>query len=537
VTPGGRAWGAASSTERYAQAYELELGAGDMVEAARLYRQLAEDTAEGDPSLAGKALFRLGACERKQGRNAEAKEVWKRLTVMFPADHPLVLRANEEIKNVERELNRVTIQGRVLTAAGQAVSGAYVLVGDWGHTPPVATGADGGFRVERRVAGRLTSGWRYCLIYAEHPLVPMAAATVVVEKDGRWVAGSEAGAKPAPQVDTGREPAKSFDIVMRVPFALSGFVVDPNGRPVGGASIRVTGFTDHARDVPMPFSNLLPATLADSEGKFRVDGLIPGLRYLVVAEKDGYRLARGTEVAEDRRTAGVSIPRGTEDMEVVHVAEIVLQPVGRIFIDDQGLLRAEVNLNDPAERGRLDDMVKRFDEGKGLNRGDMAQGGPSWEGSRDSMRPFPFDAFPFALHWLRGDPVSGAGLTREDLRRRVTVLHFRSAYLDASIRSQFPGETGTVEHIAKGYGAMGVACVWIVPSSEDSAEAQRLAMETYADIPIAVDQGGKMWQALGVTGYGGNMVVDSKGMAHSICTDQQLFRVVKSVLAGEQKAK
>jgi hypothetical protein len=524
-----------SAAGRYAEAYQLELGAGDMGDAASRYRKLVDEMRASAPALAAKALFRLAACERKQGHITEAKEDWKRLAEMLPSDHPLVVRANDEIKDIERELNRVTLQGRVLNAARQALPGICVLAGDWGHTPPAATGENGEFRVERRVAGRTASGARYCLVYAEHPFAPLAAATVAVEKDGQWAVGPAAqegkGGRAAERTeDVQKHGAAPFDLVLREPFALSGYVVDPNGRPVGGALIRVTGFTGHARDIPMPFSSLLPAVLSGSDGKFTIDGLVPGLRYLVVAERDGYRLVHGTEVPGDRpMPGGGRVPQGGDDIAVVHVSEIVLQPIGRMFIDDQGLLRAEVNLNDPVERGRLEDMMRRFEESKAGSSSEAPR-----DGASESIRPFPFAAFPFSLHWLRGDPATGAALTREDLGHRVTVLHFRSAYLDASLRSQFPGEMGPLAHVAKWYGPKGVLCAWIVPAADDSDEAQRLALETYADIPIAVDREGKLWQALGVSGYGGNIVIDGKGMARGLCTDQQLLRMVKAVLAGQQ---
>jgi hypothetical protein len=51
------------------------------------------------------------------------------------------------------------------------------------------------------------------------------------------------------------------------------------------------------------------------------------------------------------------------------------------------------------------------------------------------------------------------------------------------------------------------------------------------DLPIAVDRDGRMWKALGVMGYGGNVVVDRDGIMRAVCPDQHVFKVLKGVLA------
>ena len=534
-------------SRQYASAYETEIG-GDPTEAAALYRRLLA-TAEGTNSaLRRKALFRIGACERRVGRSVEAKAAWKQLLGLLPVDDPLVTRTREELKALEREMDRVTLCGRVVDERGQPVSGVYVLAGDWGNAPPAITAENGEFRVERRVAGRLATGERYCLVFAEHPVQPRVAVAVIVEEEGRWTAGdANATSQKASFRSVGPQagaPAP-FELVLHPSLALSGYVVDPNGRAIKGAAVRVTGFVGYAPDIPLPFSFLFPDSVSDSNGQFRIEGLASGLRYVTAAEKESYQMDRPADVtlwtqqpptpvaleADHRDTGGGLMPASG----VVSVREIVLKREGQASIDEQGILRAEVNLNDPSARARLEDVVRRFDKGV-QTRSDIQA-----EGSREAafgLSPpvrFPFDLYPFALRWIRGDSVGDAPLRREDLRGRVVVYHCSSAYVDASLRGQFPGESGTISLLSRVYGRRGVLCVWIVPSSDHSEDAVRLALETQADIPIAIDCDGKMWETLGVTGYGGNVVVGSEGILRGVCSDEQLFRALKEVLTGETK--
>lgn len=527
----------------YARAYEVELGSGTLSEATELYRKLLpEAMATTNQALAGKILFRLGSCEREMGRISEARQAWKRLMGILPADHPLVLRTRRELKDLERELDHVTVRGRIVDDRGQPVADAYVIVGDWGSAPPAISATDGTFSVDRQAAGRLADGSRYCLIYAEHSTLPLAMAGIwdesVTAKSIRSATTGERVSQEtggAPQKSKSRSRAgDSVDFPLRPAFALSGFVVDPNGRPVSGAMLHITGLADRFGEVPLPMGNLFPSLASDSNGQFRVTGLAEGLNYGIVAEKEGYR--------QGRCAVDAAVISAVRDMEgpgsglrtarrTVHAPEIVLQRIGRIFIDDGGMLRAEVNLNDPVERKRLDEVVAAYkSEGSKVR--------TSW--SEPATEPvatvFPFSDFPFALRWLHGDPVTGGALRLEDVKDRVMVYHFSSVYLDASLKSQFPHEPGILLQINRLYGHHGVVCVWLIPPTDETDDAVRLALETCPDTPIAVDREGLMWKALGVTGYGGNVVVDRKGKLRAPCSDLQVLRVIKDALADDERS-
>lgn len=536
-------------SQQYARAHEIEIGAGDLAEAIGLYRQILADAGATNSVLAGKALLHIGLCERRRGRNDAATTAWKQLMSMFPAEHPLAMRAREETKALGRDMDRVTIRGRVVTEQGQPVQGAYVLAGDWGNAPPIITGENGEFSVERRFAGRLASGARYCLFFAEHLLLPLVAAGVIVEHDGQWDKEEDDPMvrNVISTIDFAERDPKPFELVLHPSFSLAGYVVDPNGRPIWTAAVRVTGFVPHEQGFALPFDTVFPDSETDSNGQFRADGLAMGLRYVLVAEKEGYRLGRVTDVevgakqvsrpvASTETQNETSAPSLIPSSGVVPIHEIVLQQERRVSVDARGVLRAEVDLRDSAERAALDSALKNFDRER--------QGGqPSLqtELAKDTDRVslparFPFDAYPFALRWLRGDPEGGAPLRREDLRGRVIVYHCSSAYLDASLRGQFPRESGVLAQLADAYAHRGLLLVWVLPASEDGDDATRLALETQTDVPVAVDRTGRMWESLGVVGYGGNVVVDSEGKMRKPCSDQQLFRVLKSVLVAEAES-
>jgi hypothetical protein len=493
--------------QRYALAREIELGKGSIGDAVNLYREILPEAVATDPALAAQVLFRIGSCEQERGRVAEARQAWRQLIETYPSGHPLVARAREATKELERAVGRVAMRGRAVDALGQPLSGVFVMVGDWGNAPPLITGTNGTFQADRQMAGRLVSGERYGLVYAEHPVQPLALAAV-------W---RESISPPS-------------DLCLRPVVSLAGYVVDPRGRPVAGATLRVTGFADGVGEVPIPIGRFSPAVQSDTNGQFRLSGLVEGLRYSVTAEKDGYRMGRpsverlavkpnggmGTGVAP----VGGASPGG----RVVFISELVLSPVGQIAVDEAGLLRAEVNLNDPAERARLEEALASFDPEKKSDRGPgLAAGAPS--------NRFPYAEFPFSLRWLRGDPAAGLPLTANDLRGHTVVYHFSPAYLDASLKRQFPDEPVFISQIARLFSRQGVICLWIVPAGDDVEDAARLALETCVDLPIAVDRDGAMGKVLGVRGYGGNVVVDRDGLMRTVCPDQQLFKVLKGVLS------
>ena len=492
---------------RYARAREVELGKGSLADAVDLYREILPGALATEPDLAAQVLFRVGVCEQKRGRMAEARQAWRQLIETFPSGHPLVAKAREASRELERAVGRVAMRGRSVDAMGQPLSGVFVMVGDWGNAPPLITGAEGTFQANRQMAGRLAGGERYGLVYAEHPVQPLAVAAV-------WR-------------DSISSPP---DLCLRPLVSLAGYVVDPRGRPVAGATLRVTGFAEGVSEAPIPLGRFSPAVQSDSNGQFRLSGLVEGLRYTITAEKDGYRMVRPSGESLIVKTNGgpgsaVSpVAKATPGGRVVFISELVLSSVGQIAVDESGLLRAEVNLNDPAERARLEEALAAFAPEKKGERGDGVVAGAL-------SNRFPYAEFPSSLRWLRGDPAAGLPLNARDLKGHVVVYHFSPAYLDASLKRQFPDEPVLISQIARLFSRQGVICVWIVPAGDEVEDAARLALETCLDLPIAVDREGAMGKVLGVRGYGGNVVVDRDGLPRAACPDQQLFKVLKGVLS------
>lgn len=497
---------AADLSTRYAAAREVELGLGTLGEAVSLYRALFPEAMSADRDLAATLLFRIGVCEREMGRVGEARQAWRQLVETYPPEHPVVARAREELKDLEREAGRLTIRGRVVDPRDQPIEGIYLLIGDWGNAPPLISGTNGWFQTERQAAGQTPGGDRYALFYAEHPVLSLTAM-------GVWC-----------------ESTTSQVIRLRPSISIKGYVVDSHGRPVVGAWLRVTAVEDGMGTVPIPLGRLFPPLMTDTNGAFCMRGLAEGLRYSVSAEKDGYRSGRswveaGTRRPGERSDLGLADTTGLRENRIVHAAEIVLQPVGRISVDDSGILRAELNLNDPDERARLDEVLSAHDsESSGTLK-------PLVEAvSRPSVETFPYGDFPFALRWLRGDPTTDSPLNARDLKGHVVVFRFGSAYLDASLRRQFPNDACMPAQMVRLFNRDSVVFVWVLPASDVSEDAARVALETCVDLPIAVDGEGRMGAALRVMGHGGNIVVDRNGALRPPCTDQQVFKVLKDAM-------
>lgn len=524
----------------FARAYETEMGLGTLTEALQAYRRALPEASSADPPLAGKILYRIGACEKELGHIPECRQAWQQLVDLLPADHPLAVRARKEIKDLERELERVTVAGRIVDEAGVPIASAYVMVGGWGTAPPVLTGTDGVFRVERQSAGRLSNGRRYCLVYSEHPDQPRVgagvwseAATPLPSRNGTDKTGVDMERNGGGRRARGKGNAiEVSDFTLHPAITLTGFVVDPNGRPVPEASVHVTGFAGRSGDIVMPLGNILAPTMTDHDGHYSIRGLAEGVRYVVTAEKAGYRPGKegGTYALDADAQLRVSGLRTSLPSDgTVHANELVLVPSGHIFVDETGLLQAEVNLNDAAERARLESMLARFKSDQPETRARISWHDPVV----GPVSAFPFADYPFALRWLQCDVVAGRPPDVTDLVNHIAVYHFGSAYLESSLKGLFPGEAGTLSQAARVYGHHGVLFAWVLPASDDADDAVQLALETCTEMPIALDREGHMWKALGVTGYGGNVVVDRRGTIQARCTDMQLFRVIRDVLTDD----
>jgi hypothetical protein len=548
----------------YARTVEREL-AGDSAGALAGYQDLLQAVASSDPLLSEKILYRMGACERHGGRLDAARKIWRRLVEEYPARDAVVVRAREDLKALEQELDRMTAVGSVLGEKGPVP--ACLLAGEWGSEPLVVTESNGGFSVERKVAGQDGNGRRYCLVYAEHPELPWVAAGVFFESG---------------------KGASNTDFRLRPALSLSGRVVDVQGRPVSTAAIQVLGFQ---RDISFPFDHILPPVTTAANGEFTVSGLPPGLRYVVTAMKSNYRMVTGVE----QDATGSSRPEGATlacgNIVIRRMGEITLR--GRVMDESGGALRVKVTAWSlpPVERevarvmsdregrfvfrdlyengialkaegegyqprtvtglkpmGQDIDMVLKGDglSIPGRQAGVRIQDSPPSssveveEGAPDP-RLFPAGPFPFeSLHWLRGNADNGAPLEQQDLKSRVVVWHFGSAYREAALRAQYPGEPGVLAQIMRLYADAGVICVWVLGEGEDQAEAARVALDLYPGLPVAslapavvtVFMTGKPGGPPAPVLESGNLVMGRDGRMSAVCTDQQLFKAVKAAVGS-----
>lgn len=344
-------------------------------------------------------------------------------------------------------------------------------------------------------------------------------------------------------------------------------------------------------EIPLPLDALLPPVFSATNGEFVVKGLVPELRYVLTAEKEGYQLVN----AGERRTSNiehstlnieqgeVKVPDSSQldvgrsmlnvqrSVPLVSVGSIVIQSLGEVslrgrVVDDSGVPVAAavaVWALTPVER-----EVSRFStEGDGLfeirdvkenlvtlkiesegcvprilsglkpmgQEVDVVvrrQGGSIQKpvfSVQKSVPPSlnnptaqqPNNGTPSLQRWLRGNLENGGALQGEELKGRVVVYHYGSAYVEASLRSLYPGEPGMLTTILKLYGDKGLVIIWVLPEDEGKGEAARMALELYPDLPVAVGGEGPAR---------GNNVVGRDGVVSPLCSDQQLFKAVKQAL-------
>lgn len=169
----------------------------------------------------------------------------------------------------------VAVEGQVVDPEGRPVSGAEVSVSEAGSSmravlrqhvdppPPILTGPDGFFRIEDRRPGETLNL-------------------------GAYRAGYAAAGVPGVQVPSD----KPVRIVLQPTSAVEGRVVDPDGRPIAGATVFAFA-SDPMRMGRFRFdgpSGPGPAT-SDEDGLFRVEGVEPGT-IEVRAAAAGYQAAQ-----------------------------------------------------------------------------------------------------------------------------------------------------------------------------------------------------------------------------------------------------
>lgn len=550
---------------RFAASYEQEIK-GQFQEALAGYREALSVARDQDAGLVSKLLYRVGVGEQRAGRHDEARKAWQELITILPPDSPMAPRAREAIKDLDREGDRFQLRGRVVaptdgTGSTLPVKRAWVMAGEWGDEPPVVTDTNGFFYADRRSAGQLADGRRYVLVYAEHPELSTAAMAVVFHGEG----------EPAP-----------LELTLGATLSVTGRVMDRTGRPVAGARIRIAGVMRDEELILVPFDRVIPPVFSDTQGGFRIPGLIPGMRYTMEAERDGYVLDRpvimeskpegetrsgnsrsvepivmhpmvelslkGRVIDDTGRGLGVSLAVWTPPPVARQVAATNSDDEG--FFVFRGVRENLVSIRAVAEgylvrdvagikpMGQDVDIVMKRDTGARVN---------AFAGTADAtlMNADPMNASAGAsnatrranatwisgLRWLRGGSLNGDALRDEDLRGKVVVLRFSSAYVDASLARQYPDEPRLMSQLQKEFWARDVVCVWILPAQDDSAIGSALALEAEGDYPIAIDLRGETGALFSVLAQGGMVVLDRKGVLRSLCDAQHVFKAVKECLS------
>lgn len=536
----------------YALAYEQEM-AGDYAAVQESYRRLLGQTPPSDTRLAEKLLYRIGYCERRAGMPEAARKTWRHLVENYPARDLYVVRTRGELKDLERDLDRIVLSGKVLVARDPAP--VVVVAGEWGDEPAFLSDTSGSFSMGRKLAGESMDGRRYCLVAAEHPFKPLVAALACT-------------------IAAGSSNPPSVSLPLRPAITLYSRVVDTAGRPVTGAAIQVVGYDG---DLPLPFSRLLPPVESSITGEFRVTSLVPGLRYTLTAVLPNCRLVSAAEADTReqgmpreggaiacgpiivRRLGEVSLRgRVVDDSGVparVEVAALALPPVemelvrvrtdreGRFVLRDIRENGISLVVEGPGYIGKtvkglrpigqdIDIIVKGdglsahapISSGKMLSTNEEVEA--LEEGMREPLRPDTVLPPLASLHWLRGNPDTGVPPTAAEMKGHVVIWHFGSAYVEAARRAQYPGEGGAVTHLLHLYGESGLVCIWVLPDGESAGEPLRVALEACPGAYLASWRSGRFPELP----EAGNIVVGRTGVASLPCTDLQLYKAVKDAV-------
>lgn len=549
---------------RYAQLHERELS-GDASGALAGYREMLGQVPASDIRLHARIRYRIGVCEQRQGHLEEARRAWRELLASGPGADPLIARTRDNLKLLEHELDRVVVEGKVIDTSDLAtlrsLNNTMIVAGEWGDEPFICPDSNGVFRVERKMAGDTGAGARYCLVYAEDPRLPLVGSEVVVEAGDR---------KPDP---SGCPLKKDVSLGPAVP--VTGKVVDSHGRPIEKAFVKITGFK---AGIPLPFDRIIPPILSSGNGEFLVKGLVPGIRYVLAAEKEGYRMESEMECKAllpskpslqnlgvivmqrlgEISLAGQVVSETGENIEA-DVAAWSLPPVEReiakvstddegrfIFYDlrenmvevrvtSEGCLPKTVTGLKPMGQN-IDVVIRRVKMAGGRQQAQALKGkrpttppirlsdNKAWGNRLITGQVGSLGAILSDLRWIRGDADGGGALHERDMSGSVVVLHYASAYLEAALRMRYPKESGVLTMLQRIYADKRVLCVWVLPEDEEEGEASRMALQLYPDLPIAAWIGKDREAA-------GNIVMGRDGKIRTVCSDLQLFKAVKECVA------
>ena len=192
-----------------------------------------------------------------------------------------------------------------------------------------------------------------------------------------------------------------------------------------------------------------------------------------------------------------------------------------VVIDGQGLVAWRGRLHEPAAQAELDTTLTAL----------VAESELAGSGAVGRALPRGAPVPPLRVRWLRGLAVSGATPREEDLRGKVVVYHFGSAFAESS-RHEESSESGALPLWPRGAGRESVICVWLLPAGEGSEEAVQVALGLAPDALIAVDTTGETYRAFGARAGTENTIVDGGGRVWAAgLRDEQVFRAVKEILA------
>ncbi len=195
-----------------------------------------------------------------------------------------------------------------------------------------------------------------------------------------------------------------------------------------------------------------------------------------------------------------------------------------LAIDAQGLVAWRGRLHDPASQVELETVLA----------GLVSETAPFSPGTarRGTATGTPVPAL--RVRWIRGHPVSGVAPRDDELRGRVAVYHFGSAFSEPPVRGETARDLSALQVWSRLFARDSVLCLWILPTGEDTEEAIRAALTAAPDAMIAVDLSGETYRAFGARETAGNTVADGEGRVWAPdCRDEQVFRAVRQLLTAQ----
>ncbi len=197
-----------------------------------------------------------------------------------------------------------------------------------------------------------------------------------------------------------------------------------------------------------------------------------------------------------------------------------------VAIDPQGLVAWRGRLHDPAAQTELEPVIAAL----------VAEATPASRSAARRSLPRGAVVPTLRVRWVRGDPVSGAAPHDEDMRGRVVVYHFGSAFAESSRQDKATAGSVSLSLWSRAFGRDAVMCVWILPSGEGSDEVTQVALGLAPEAMVAVDTDGSTYRAFGAGETPENTVTDGEGRVRvGGCRDEQVFRAVKDALAARER--